>query len=227
MLLVGGSVGGGPRAFYSRRLMQVKRDLVVEPIALPEEGIPEPMDLAKTFGNDRPVELEIGCGKGTFITREAMRRPDVNFLGVEWARFYWRYTCDRLRRNGCEANARMLRYDAGVFVRDHLADASISMVHIYFPDPWPKARHNRRRLIQPPFLEEVERILVPGGRVNAVTDHADYWEQIDRVFKEGPMQVVPYEPPTDIEGGEFVGTNFERKYIIEGRTFNATSAVKA
>ena len=207
--------------------MQVKRELIVEPIALPEEGLPKPLEFAEIFGNDRAVELEIGCGKGTFITREAMRRPDVNFLGVEWARFYWRYTCDRLRRNGCEGNARMLRADANQFVREHLADGCLSVVHIYFPDPWPKAKHNKRRLIQPAFLDEVKRILVPGGRVNAVTDHLDYWEQIERVFREGPMPLVPYERPDDVEGGEFVGTNFERKYIVEGRTFNAVSAVKA
>ena len=206
--------------------MQTNRTLIVEPVAVYEETLPKPLDFAELFGNTNPVEMEIGCGKGTFITNQAMARPEVNFFGIEWAKFYWRYTCDRLRRRGCEGNARCLRADAGKFVAEFLPDACLDALHIYFPDPWPKARHNKRRLIQPPFLEEVRRVLKVGGRVNAVTDHADYWEQIERVFREGPMPLVPYERPNDVEGGEFVGTNFERKYIAEGRTFNAVSAVK-
>ena len=207
--------------------MQVRRELVVEPVGLDADALPKPLDPPALFGNANPVELEIGCGKGTFITRQAKARPDVNFLGLEWARFYYRYAADRLRRNGCCANARMLRADAAAFVQDGLPDACLAAVHVYFPDPWPKARHHKRRLVQPPFLDQVRRVLVPGGRVQVVTDHADYWEQIEAVFKDGPLRVVAYEHPGGTGEGEVVGTNFERKYIAEGRTFHAIAAAKA
>ena len=206
--------------------MQVKRELVVEPIGVYEESLPRPIDWAQLFGNSNPVELEIGCGKGTFITGQAVARPMVNFFGIEWARFYWRYTCDRLRRNGCAANARCIRADAASFLRDYVPADSLAAVHIYFPDPWPKARHHKRRLIQPAFLEQVRRILAPDGRLQIVTDHSDYWAQIETDVRASPLSVVEYEKPGGAAEGETVGTNFERKYLAAGRAFHAIAAVK-
>ena len=206
--------------------MQLKRDLIIEPVAAYEETLPKPIDFADLYGNDNPVEMEIGCGKGTFITGQARARPEVNFFGIEWARFYWRFTCDRLRRNGCERNARCIRADAGTFLTDFVADESLAALHIYFPDPWPKVRHHKRRLIQPAFLEQAQRALVPGGRVNIVTDHADYWAHIEPTVHASPLTVVDFVPPVGSVEGEVVGTNFERKYIAEGREFHAISAAK-
>ena len=172
------------------------------------------------------VELEIGCGKGTFITEQAKERPGVNFFGIEWARWFWRYTSDRLRRNDC-TNARAVRAEAGFFLDEHVPAESLSVLHVYFPDPWPKARHNKRRLIQPAFMPKVLRVLRPGGRLQVVTDHADYWAQIEATLRaaEG-LTVVPYDPPGSAEEGEVVGTNFERKYRREGRPFYAIAAVR-
>src|SRR5947208_2410706 len=85
--------------------MQTPHELVVEPVGLDVEALPRPVDWAALFGNENPVELEIGAGKGTFLTEQARARPGVNFFGIEWARWYWRYASDRLRRSGC-ANAR-------------------------------------------------------------------------------------------------------------------------
>lgn len=206
--------------------MQVKRELIVEPIAVYEEALPRPVDWVALYGNPNPVEIEIGCGKGTFITNQATAQPDTNFFGIEWARSFWRYTCDRLRRNGCEANSRCIRADAGHFLQDFVSDASLGAIHIYFPDPWPKVRHHKRRLIQANFLEQVDRVLLPGGRVQIVTDHADYWAHIEPTVKASPLEVAEYQNPGSAGEGEVVGTNFERKYIAEGRTFNAIAGVK-
>jgi tRNA (guanine-N7-)-methyltransferase len=206
--------------------MQVDHELIVEPIGLDVERLSRPIDWRELFGNEQPVELEIGMGKGTFLTEQARARPEVNFFGIEWARWYWRYASDRLRRNDC-SNVRTVRAEAGYFLSEFVADGSLSVLHIYFPDPWPKTRHHKRRLVQEPFMRQVERVLVPGGRVQIVTDHQDYFEQIETVVKASKLTVIDYNRPGSAGEGEFVGTNFERKYRREGRPFYAIAAVKS
>src|SRR5687767_5776529 len=113
--------------------MQTNRELVIEPVGLDVETLPRPLDWAALFGNANPVEVEIGMGKGTFLTEQAKARPEVNFLGIEWARFFWRYASDRLRRNGCAPNARTVRAEAGFFLNEFVPPGSVSVLHIYFP----------------------------------------------------------------------------------------------
>lgn len=206
--------------------MQSKHDLIVEPIGLEIEALPRPIDWRVLFGNANPVEIEIGMGKGTFVTEQAKSRPDVNFFGVEYARFYWRYASDRLRRNNC-TNTRTVRAEASFFINECVPAASVAVLHIYFPDPWPKKKHNKRRLITEKFLELVDKILVPGGRLQIVTDHADYFEQIDAAVRSSALLPIEYNRPGSATEGEFVGTNFERKYRREGRPFFAIAAAKA
>jgi tRNA (guanine-N7-)-methyltransferase len=205
--------------------MQTQHELIVEPVGLDVEALPKPLRWQDLFGNDHPVELEIGMGKGTFITEQAKARPEVNFFGIEWARWYWRYASDRLRRNQC-AHARTVRAEANYFLTEFVPDASLSVLHVYFPDPWPKKRHHKRRLIQPPFLKQVERVLTHGGRFQVVTDHQEYFEQIESVVRGSALRVIDYNRPGSAGEGEFVGTNFERKYRREGRPFYAIAAVR-
>ena len=207
--------------------MQTKHELIPEPIGLDVDALSKPIDWPTLFGNDNPVEIEIGMGKGTFLTEQATARPDVNFFGIEWARWFWRYASDRLRRRGCN-NARTVRAEANYFLTEFVPLASVSVLHIYFPDPWPKARHHKRRLIQPSFMPLAARILTPGGRIQVVTDHQGYWEEnIEPVIRAAAeFQVVDYNRPGSAGEGEFVGTNFERKYAREGRPFYAIAAVK-
>jgi tRNA (guanine-N7-)-methyltransferase len=176
------------------------------------------LDLPALFGNTRPVEVEIGTGKGTFLLARAAARPEMNFLGIEWARAYALYTADRVRRARLE-NVRVLRADAAHVFHQCLANESVWRVHIYFPDPWPKQRHHRRRLIQTAFLRDVRRILRIGGQVLAVTDHQDYFRQIQRVLGRAPGFAATSMPRMADRDGEIVGTNFERKYIAQGRPF--------
>ena len=187
------------------------------------------LDWAKIFGNTHPVEIEIGTGKGTFLLARAAGRPEVNFFGIEFARAYCRYTADRLRRRGL-TNVRVAQAEAAAFFKVCLADASVWRVHIYFPDPWPKRRHRRRRLIQPPFARNVRRVLRAGGQLIIVTDHIGYFRQIHNVLSSVPG-LAPVSAPrmaglsTDPQraDGELVGTNFERKYITQGRSFYAAA----
>ena len=206
--------------------MQAHRELIIEPIGLEIDSLPKPIDWAALYDNDHPVEIEIGMGKGTFLTEQAKARPETNFFGIEWARWFWRYASDRLRRHGC-MNARTARVEALFFLTEYVKDASVFVLHVYFPDPWPKARHHKRRLIQEPFMKQVARVLVPGGRLQIVTDHQGYFEQIDQVVRASPLQIVEYNKPGSAAEGEFVGTNFERKYRREGRPFYAIAAVKS
>lgn len=206
--------------------MQTKREFIVEPVGLDVEKLPKPLNWAELFGNDHPVELEIGSGKGTFLTEQAKGRPEVNFFGIEWARWFWRSASDRLRRHNC-LNARMVRAEANFFLTEYVPEANLSVLHIYFPDPWPKARHHKRRLIQPKFMPLVLRVLKPGGRLQVVTDHQGYFEEnIEPSVRGSALHVVDYNRPGSAAEGEFVGTNFERKYRREGRPFYAIAAVK-
>ena len=205
--------------------MQSPRDLIIEPVGLDVDSLPRPIDWTEMFGNDHPVEMEIGIGKGTFITEQARARPEVNFFGIEWARWFWRYASDRLRRHNC-TNARTVRAEALYFLTEFVLDESLSVIHVYFPDPWPKKRHHKRRLIQQPFLRQAERVLVPGGRLQIVTDHKGYFEQMEQVVGASRLKIVDYNRRGSAGEGEFVGTNFERKYAREGRPFYAIAAVK-
>lgn len=191
----------------------------------------------------RPFEMEIGSGKGTFLLQHGGAHPEVNILGMEWAREFYLYTADRVRRAGLK-NVRVLHTDAVEFVRWRVPDGIVRVIHLYFSDPWPKSRHHKRRVVQDAFLAQAWRVLEPGGELRIVTDHEDYWKWMEEHFarwtgrdgeakreKDGvrspqgaahPLfERLAFEPPEGAGEGELVGTNFERKYRKEGRGFNA------
>ena len=141
---------------------------LLEPDALPACGDP-----AALFANAAPVELEVGSGKGLFLSTAAAARPAVNFLGVEIAGGYARLCAGRLAAAGL-TNARIVHGDATALVRDRLPDACLAAVHVYFPDPWWKARHRKRRVLSEPFLRQVARVLARDGRLHVWTDVEEY-----------------------------------------------------
>lgn len=186
-------------------------------------------------------EIEIGSGKGTFILEQSRAQPDTNFLGIEWAREFYLYAADRIRRAG-HANVRMLHGDAVEFLRWRCPAGIARVIHLYFSDPWPKKKHHKNRVVQDRFLAECWRVLGPGGELRIVTDHDEYWAWMEEHFGRwccvpspdaatredaGGLGVAPayergeFEPPESAGEGELVGTNFERKYAIEGRRFHA------
>ncbi len=188
---------------------------------LPERGLPAPLEWGAVFGRAGDVEIEIGSGKGTFLVEAAAARPGTNFLSLENARAYAEHVRDRVRRRNLR-NVRVARADAGRFFRDHVPRGSVTVVHLYFPDPWPKERHHKRRLVQPPFVTAVATALAPGGEVRFVTDHAEYFEEAGARFAEESRLVaspVPEEEMTDL-------TNYERKYRAEGRPIHRARYVR-
>ncbi|MBN1803798.1 MAG: tRNA (guanosine(46)-N7)-methyltransferase TrmB [Sedimentisphaerales bacterium] len=176
------------------------------------------IDFVRIFGRKGPVHIEIGSGKGTFLLKQAEAQPSANFLGIEWARKYYRYSVDRIGRWGLK-NVRIIRTDAVVFLSDFIDDGSVDYFHIYFPDPWPKKRHHKRRLICPSNLEHLIRCLETDGELKIATDHADYFEVIQGLIKnhQERLEEVQFLPTAGADTGEWIGTNFERKYIKDQR----------
>lgn len=202
--------------------MRLKRTLVFEPVdfAPPAREADQPpprLVWSELFERPAPVELEIGSGKGTFLVQEAAARPEANFFGIEYMKKYSYYGADRCRRAGL-TNVRTFAGDAVGFMTERIPDASVRIVHVYHPDPWPKARHNKRRIVRPQTLAEYERILEPGGELRVVTDHPEYAEWIAEVLATSSMAEIAYTRPTSAGEDELVGTNFERKYKLrDGR----------
>ncbi len=173
------------------------------------------------FGNNNPVEIEVGSGKGTFIVNQSRKHPEVNYLGIEWANKFYKYSVDRVRRWGL-SNVRLLRADAREFIAKYVSDASVRVFHIYFPDPWPKRRHNRRRFFQEDNILQVIRCLKKNGQLRLATDHKEYFDSIETVLLGNKriadcFEQIEFLPVDAADDGEWVGSNFERKYLKEGR----------
>ena len=170
------------------------------------------IDLEQLFGNANPVLLEIGSGKGRFLISTATERPDVNLIGIEKSLHYHRVIRERvLKRN--LTNIRLMNHDAFLIMQKMLPDDSIAEVHVYFPDPWPRKKEQKRRIIRPEALAEMRRILIPGGTGIYVTDHQQYFEaaapHVEAAFPRTERRIPgPDDPPR---------TNYEAKYRAEGR----------
>ena len=188
---------------------------------LPARGLPRPLDWGAVFGSDGPVEIEIGSGKGTFLVDAATARPDHRFLSIEWAAPYAEHLRDRIRRREL-ANVRVARADAARFLADHVAPGSVRILHVYFPDPWPKKRHHKRRLMQPDFVALAAAALEPEGELRFVSDHAEYFEEAKAALDADPM--LEEAPVLDSEMTDL--TNYERKYRAEGRAIHRARYVK-
>ncbi|MBN2447001.1 MAG: tRNA (guanosine(46)-N7)-methyltransferase TrmB [Phycisphaerae bacterium] len=172
---------------------------------------------SRLFGNEHAVELEIGTGKAGFLLRRAQAHPDTNFLGIEWANKFYKYAADRMARWGM-ANVRMLRTDADYFIKVVCPRESLSVLHVYHPDPWPKKRHHKRRLIQKQFVDAAVACLIPGGRWAVQTDHAEYFNAIRPLLLEHPeLDEVAFDDPVFGVAEARIATNFEIKYLREGR----------
>lgn len=187
-------------------------------ISLLPDDIKGKIDFPDIFGREKPVHIEIGCGRGTFLVNQAINYPDINFLAVEWANKYYRYAVDRLGRKKI-GNVRLIRTEAANFLAEYIADNCVECFHIYFPDPWPKKRHNKRRFVCEKNICQIIRCLKKGGIINIATDHVDYFEQMKKAFEKftDKLKQVEFIKPAGALENELVGTNYERKYIKEQR----------
>jgi tRNA (guanine-N7-)-methyltransferase len=186
------------------------------PYYLDATGWTDRIDFAEMFGNGAPVELEIGCGRGMFLANEAAARPQFNFVGLEVAKTIAQLAAFRCLKAGV-TNARILAADARKFLQ-LTPSASISAVQIYFPDPWWKRRHRKRRMVAPDVLEQLQRVLTAGGSVLLATDVEEYHSSMQKTFASFPA-FSRVDDSQAAEGGprlEYL-THFERKFRTAGK----------
>ena len=176
------------------------------------QSVTEPLRLKELFTTPQPTELEIGCGDGGFLLEWATRHPDRNFLGVERLLGRVRKLSKRAQRAGL-TNLRLLRIEARYVLEYLLPEHAFEAVHIYFPDPWPKDKHARHRLINANFPPLARRILAPNGIIYLRTDDPPYFAQMEETF-QGLADFQKEETPAEFRA---LTTEFERQWLAEGK----------
>jgi len=184
------------------------------------DDLPQPWDADKLFSapelQSAPLEVEVGSGKGLFLQNAAASVPDRKFLGIEVARKYAKFAASRLAKRNLE-NAVMVSGDALRIFRELLPNQCVRAVHVYFPDPWWKKRHRKRRVLTPEFLRDVARVLEPNGELHFWTDVQEYFESTLELLDElaildGPRPVPERAPEHDLD----YQTHFERRKRQDG-----------
>lgn len=171
----------------------------------------KPFSLSDLFGNNNPVEMEIGAGRGDFLTGYCEAHPDINLLAVERKLNYLKRGITKTRLRDLH-NVRFLNVEVQHFVAEYLPDDSLQAVHIYFPDPWPKKRHLKRRIVQTQFVEMLARRIQLGGGLHLRTDHAHYFEHMMEVMGT-QSHFIPVETSPAVSVHK---TGFEARFVAQG-----------
>lgn len=175
------------------------------------ESILERLDLEKLFAVSQPLEVELGAGDGSFLVKYATLHPEHNFIGVE--RLLGRLR--KIERKGSRAglmNLRLMRIEASYFLEFLLPEKSLGALHVYFPDPWPKRKHRKNRLINERFTELAAKVLTRNGIIYLRTDDADYFAQMTQVF-DANRDFEKVEVPVSLIS---MVTDFERNFHLRG-----------
>ncbi|MEN6449014.1 MAG: tRNA (guanosine(46)-N7)-methyltransferase TrmB [Thermoguttaceae bacterium] len=175
------------------------------------DQLPQPWDPAALFGRATPLQVEVGTGKGLFLRTAAAGQPESNFLGIEIAHKYAQFAAASLAKAGL-SNAVVVDGDALRIFHELLPDRSLAAVHVYFPDPWWKKRHRKRRVMHEPLLRDIERTLVPGGSLHFWTDVEEYFHTTLELIAShtaliGPLEVAELPAEHDMA----YRTHFERR----------------
>lgn len=175
------------------------------------DDLPQPWDVSQLFERELPLEIEVGSGKGLFMESAACANPAHNFFGVEIATKYARFAAARLARHGLP-NAVMLHGDGQRLFAELLPDDSLEAVHVYFPDPWWKKRHHKRRVLNETFVQNVQRKLRPGKLLHYWTDVEERFHETLQLLNEhtqlqGPIEVSERAAEHDLD----YRTHFERR----------------
>ncbi len=194
-----------------RALRHIDSQLDLSDWLIPMECLPRPITAESLFGKTVPLEVEVGSGKGLFLRNAAAAHPERGFLGVELIRKYARFAAAGLAQREL-GNAKVVAGDAARLFREMLPDESLACVHVYFPDPWWKRRHMKRRIMREDFVSDVHRVLQPGGCLHFWTDVAEYFQASAELIKAstsllGPFHVEELPAQDDLD----YRTHFERR----------------
>ena len=180
------------------------------------------LELGEFRKGDRPVEFDLGCGDGSFLIDLAKHHPERDFIGVERLMGRCKKVAKRIRRAEL-GNARILRLDSKYVVEWLLPAESVSRIHLLCPDPWPKSKHHRRRLVQVPFLGSVKDALEPGGEFLFMTDHDEYFEYaVEKIHESALFEILPWEEDSFF----YPKTDFQIQWEAEGKSMNRIRCVK-
>lgn len=168
----------------------------------------ERLNLSELFPTNQPLEVELGAGDGSFLIAWANANPQHNFLAIERLLGRIRKIERKAKRAGL-TNVRLMRIEASYFLDHLLPRQSVTALHVYFPDPWPKRKHRKNRLINDAFAETCVRVLAPGGTLYVRTDDTDYFEQMQCVLK----RFTPVAIPPALAA---ILTDFERHFHSRG-----------
>lgn len=175
------------------------------------EELPRPWNPRALFAGEAPLEVEVGSGKGLFLANAAARNPVHNFLGIEMALKYARYIGGRLAQRALP-NAAVVHGDGLRVFREILPDSSLAAVHVYFPDPWWKKRHKKRRVMNEAFLHDAERTLASGGTLHFWTDVEEYFQATLALIAEVTTFMGPFDVPEPTSEHDLdYRTHFERR----------------
>jgi tRNA (guanine-N7-)-methyltransferase len=170
-----------------------------------------PLEWTQVFGNSHPVELDIGCGRGKFLLDSSLNRPETNWMGIELDFTEGRRAAKRLAKRELP-NARVIGGDAKQFLTNQVQPHSVAAAHIYFPDPWWKRKHTKRRLFTDEFANLLAQVVKHNGFVHSWTDVGDYFQVISSLMNHH-SEFVPMEPPAEPAGADDLDflTNFHRR----------------
>ncbi len=195
--------------------LRVQKDAGDLPMLAPEgKAAFTPINIEEFFGKPGPIEVEIGCGKGGFLVQYGENHLDLPLLGLEWEGVIAYGTAQRIAKRPHLKHVRVILGDAYFFFRDFLSDATVQAFHMYFPDPWPKKKHHKNRLMSLRFLEVVRKKALPDARFYWGTDHEEYNTAARELFASLPWMVLETENADPTEG---IMTNFEKKYRAQGK----------
>jgi tRNA (guanine-N7-)-methyltransferase len=183
------------------------------------EALEKPLSWESIFGRKVPVELEIGSGKGHFLTTIAALRPDSGFFGIERSQKWALHAATRAEKAGLP-NVRFTHAEAIGFLEEFVASSSVAAVHVYFPDPWPKRKHEKRRIWGDAFVREILRVLEPNGHIHIATDVRAYFLAIQETLS-GIAALEQVRAPRS-----WPITGYARKYLAVGRPVFGTMFAK-
>ncbi|WP_298438535.1 tRNA (guanosine(46)-N7)-methyltransferase TrmB [Geobacter sp.] len=187
------------------------------PFFLKAEELAAPVDWTALFGNANPLALEIGCGIGDFIVRTAADNPGINYIAIDFYNKGCYKTCRRIENEGL-ANVRVVRDEARKFIAERIPKGSLAAVHINCPDPWPKKRHRKRRLVNREFAAFIREYLSPGGNFYFATDFDDYGLDVAEMMAGVPgfeNMLAPDRYRHELEGYHL--SKYMQKFMAEGK----------